>query len=62
MADIADLKKELLDFMEHLEETGTDAANVYEKASDKAGSLCAQGTPEMKELMVLIEDWIAENF
>lgn len=62
MADLDAMKKQLLDFMEDLEEKGTDAGNVYELASGKAGTICDQGTPEMKALMVLIEDWIAENF
>ena len=62
MTDVKALERQIIEFMEDLEEAGKDAASVYEEASSHAGTLTDQGTPEMKRLMVVIEDWIAENF
>ena len=62
MSDLMSMERTIIDFMEALEENGTDAANIYEKATEKAAEICQQGTPEMKALMVMVENWISEKF
>ena len=62
MADLREMERKVLELLEGLEEKGLDAASAYEQAAAEANKLADPGGNEMKKLMVMIEDWIAENY